>query len=132
MGARHACRGAGGIRHDGAESLPVLKQVCGDQALRSLDLMVAVIPQVDDAAFGALLGEPRADDSAVRWTSPSPTRPATMSPGHERGRAMDITNLGAADGLPPVDWAAVTEKLDAGSVPAPQRCAVFWRRPPGE
>ncbi len=26
---------------------------------------------------------------------------------------MEIINLGAGDGLPPVDWAAVTEKLDA-------------------
>ena len=32
---------------------------------------------------------------------------------------MEIINLGAGDGLPPVDWAAVTEKLDAGSAPAP-------------
>ena len=32
---------------------------------------------------------------------------------------MEIVNLGAADGLPPVDWAAVTEKLDAGSAPPP-------------
>lgn len=32
---------------------------------------------------------------------------------------MDIINLGAADGLPPVNWADVTEKLDAGSPPAP-------------
>jgi hypothetical protein len=31
---------------------------------------------------------------------------------------MEIINLGAGDGLPPVNWAAVTEKLDAGSVPA--------------
>jgi hypothetical protein len=32
---------------------------------------------------------------------------------------MEIINLGAGDGLPPVDWAAITEKLDAGSAPAP-------------
>jgi hypothetical protein len=32
---------------------------------------------------------------------------------------MEITNLGEADGLPPVDWAVVAEKLDAGSAPAP-------------
>jgi pyridoxine/pyridoxamine 5'-phosphate oxidase len=32
---------------------------------------------------------------------------------------MEITNLGQADGLPPVDWAAVAEKLDAASAPAP-------------
>jgi Pyridoxamine 5'-phosphate oxidase len=32
---------------------------------------------------------------------------------------MKIINLGAADGLPPVNWDAVVEKLDAGSAPAP-------------
>jgi hypothetical protein len=32
---------------------------------------------------------------------------------------MEIINLGKADGLPPVDWAAVAEKLDARSLPAP-------------
>ncbi len=32
---------------------------------------------------------------------------------------MDVINLGAADGLPPVSWANVVEKLDAGSSPAP-------------
>jgi Pyridoxamine 5'-phosphate oxidase len=32
---------------------------------------------------------------------------------------MDVINLGAADGLPPVEWAAVVEKLDARSTPAP-------------
>ena len=33
---------------------------------------------------------------------------------------MEITNLGKADGLPPVDWTAVAAKLDAGSAPAPE------------
>ncbi len=32
---------------------------------------------------------------------------------------MRIINLGSADGLPPVDWAAVVAKLDAGSAPPP-------------
>jgi PPOX class probable F420-dependent enzyme len=32
---------------------------------------------------------------------------------------MEIKNLGEADGLPPVEWGAVVEKLDAGSAPAP-------------
>ncbi len=32
---------------------------------------------------------------------------------------MEIINLGKADGLPPVDWAAVVAKLAAGSAPAP-------------
>jgi PPOX class probable F420-dependent enzyme len=33
---------------------------------------------------------------------------------------MEVINLGNAEGLPPVDWAAVVEKLDAGSAPAPE------------
>ena len=32
---------------------------------------------------------------------------------------METINLGAGDGLPPVDWAAVVEELDAKSAPAP-------------
>ena len=32
---------------------------------------------------------------------------------------MQTINLGAADGLPPVDWASIVEKLDANSAPAP-------------
>ncbi|MBO0821854.1 MAG: pyridoxamine 5'-phosphate oxidase family protein [Nocardiopsaceae bacterium] len=32
---------------------------------------------------------------------------------------MEIINLGKADGLPPVDWAAVAETLGAGTAPAP-------------
>ena len=33
---------------------------------------------------------------------------------------MEIINLGVADGLPPVDWSAVVEKLGDGSPPAPE------------
>src|SRR3954469_7368405 len=32
---------------------------------------------------------------------------------------MEIINLGAGDDLPPVDWTAVVEKLEAKSAPAP-------------
>jgi hypothetical protein len=32
---------------------------------------------------------------------------------------MKTVNLGAAEGLPPVDWTQVSEKLDARSAPAP-------------
>lgn len=32
---------------------------------------------------------------------------------------MEVINLGAADELPPVDWATVVERLDAGSAPDP-------------
>lgn len=37
-----------------------------------------------------------------------------------RGDAMDIINLGADEGLPPVNWADVVEKLDTGSRPDPE------------
>lgn len=33
---------------------------------------------------------------------------------------MKITNLGAGDGLPPVDWPSIADKLAAGSAPAPE------------
>jgi hypothetical protein len=33
---------------------------------------------------------------------------------------MEIINLGKADGLPPVEWATLVEKLNAGSAPAPE------------
>jgi Pyridoxamine 5'-phosphate oxidase len=32
---------------------------------------------------------------------------------------MDIINLGAADGLPPVNWSDIVKRLDEGSPPAP-------------
>jgi Pyridoxamine 5'-phosphate oxidase len=32
---------------------------------------------------------------------------------------MKIINLGEAEGLPPVDWAGVVEKLETGSAPSP-------------
>jgi hypothetical protein len=31
---------------------------------------------------------------------------------------METINLGAADGLPPVDWAGIVDELEAGSAPA--------------
>jgi len=33
---------------------------------------------------------------------------------------MEVVNLGAADGLPPVQWSVIVERLDAGSQPAPE------------
>lgn len=32
---------------------------------------------------------------------------------------MEVRNLVAAEGLPPVEWTSIVEKLDAGSAPAP-------------
>jgi len=39
--------------------------------------------------------------------------------GQRKETPVKIVNLGAADGLPPVDWAAVVDKLESGSAPAP-------------
>jgi hypothetical protein len=39
--------------------------------------------------------------------------------GSGRRFPVEIINLGEADGLPPVDWAAVVDKLESGSAPAP-------------
>jgi hypothetical protein len=41
---------------------------------------------------------------------------------------MDTINLGAADGLPPVEWVRILEELDAGSRPAPdaQNARTTW------
>src|SRR3954464_889831 len=38
---------------------------------------------------------------------------------HERGGTVEIVNLGVADGLPPVNWAGILEKLEQGSAPDP-------------
>jgi len=47
-------------------------------------------------------------------------RPCAMScAAAARLHSMETINLGARDGLPPVDWAAVVEELDAKSAPAP-------------
>jgi hypothetical protein len=43
---------------------------------------------------------------------------AIMEPTHAH-EVREIVNLGTADGLPPVDWAAVVEKLETGSAPSP-------------
>src|SRR5215208_934586 len=42
-----------------------------------------------------------------------------MTPDDEGRPIMQTSNLGAAEGLPPVDWADIVGKLDAGSAPAP-------------
>jgi len=42
-----------------------------------------------------------------------------MAEGSVKETPVKIINLGAADGLPPVDWTAVVDKLDSGSSPAP-------------
>src|SRR5438067_13529477 len=39
--------------------------------------------------------------------------------GPRKETAVKMINPGEADGLPPVDWAAVVDKLESGSAPAP-------------
>src|SRR5467141_709786 len=39
--------------------------------------------------------------------------------GQRKELPVEIINLGEADGLPPVDWVAVVDKLESGSAPAP-------------
>jgi hypothetical protein len=39
--------------------------------------------------------------------------------GEAKETAVEIINLGEADGLPPVDWAAIVDKIESGAPPAP-------------
>lgn len=90
------------IGHDVVESLPILQQVCGDQALQFLDLMVAAIPQVDDAAFDALLGERRAQ-LVDQWARFQATIPLVVTP--------VLTQPTFAAGADLIDPMAVTQSL---------------------
>src|SRR6185437_2304120 len=61
----------------------------------------------------------RRDDCRGRRASYVPNAVSAMSAGQGRECHMEVVNLGKADGLPPVDWAAVAASLDAGSAPRP-------------
>lgn len=67
------------IGHDVLESLPALSEICGEQALRFLQLMLTVIPEVDDATFDALLGE-RRDQLVDEWAQFTATVPLVVTP----------------------------------------------------
>ncbi|MFN8035385.1 MAG: amidase [Acidimicrobiia bacterium] len=90
------------IGHDVAESLPVLGQVCGEQARQFLDIMTAVIPTIDDAAFDELIG-PRRFEQAERWARFQQTVPLVVTP--------VLTQPTFAPGLDLVDPMAVTESV---------------------
>lgn len=90
------------IGHDVAESLPVLKGVCGDQALQFLDLMLTVIPRVDDAALGALLGERRVQ-LVEEWARFQTTVPLVVTP--------VLTQPTFAAGADLIDPVAVTQSV---------------------
>jgi len=90
------------IGHDVAESLPVLREVCGEQALQFLELMMAVIPQVDDAAFDALLGE-RRSQLVEQWAAFNANVPLVVTP--------TLTQPTFAAGADLVDPIAVTQSV---------------------
>ena len=90
------------IGHDVAESLPVLREVCGEQALQFLELMMAVIPQVDDAAFDALLGE-RRSQLVEQWAAFNANVPLVVTP--------TLTQPTFAAGADLVDPVAVTQSV---------------------
>src|SRR5207237_10336042 len=58
------------------------------------------------------------DDFRDRWAS-DPLDAIGRMAGQRKELPVEIINLGEADGLPPVDWAAVVDKLESGSAPAP-------------
>ncbi len=58
----------------------------------------------------------RAQPEQHRWAIVAVKRPRAKGGGYLQ--RMEIINLGQADGLPPVDWAAIASKLEAGSAPA--------------
>lgn len=90
------------IGHDVVESLPVLGQVCGEQALRFLEIMTAVIPTIDDAAFDELIG-PRRSALVERWARFQDTVPLVVTP--------VLTQPTFAPGLDLVDPMAVTRSV---------------------
>jgi amidase len=115
------------IGHDVVESLPILQQVCGEQALQFLELMVAVIPHVDEPAFDALLGErrPQLVEEWARFQTAVPlvvtpvlTQP-TFAAGADLVDPMAVTQSVAC--IPPVNLlglpAAVVPAGEAGGLP---------------
>jgi hypothetical protein len=86
-----------------------------DRAVRWRDEHALIVAMVVADQSG---GHSNADDFASRSTSDRKDAVADMTE-RVKGFVMETINLGAADGLPPVNWAAITETLEAGSAPAP-------------
>lgn len=92
----------GVIGHDVAESYTALTEVCGEQAVQFLDLMLTVIPTVDAATFEALLGE-RRRQLVDRWARFNTAVPLVVTP--------VLTQPTFAAGADLVDPAAVTQSV---------------------
>lgn len=92
----------GVIGRDVVDSLSALKDVCGGQALQFLDLMLTVIPSIDNAAFEALLGE-RRSQLIDEWAAFNTNVPLVVTP--------VLTQPTFAAGADLVDPVAVTQSV---------------------
>ena len=90
------------IGHDIVESMPVLRQVCGEQALAFLDLMLGALPTIDDTAFDSLLAGGR-NALIAEWAAFQVATPLILAP--------VLTQPTYAPGADLVDPLAVTASL---------------------
>ena len=67
------------IGHDIIESMPVLRQICGEQGLAFLDLMVSALPTIDDETFDAQLNGGR-DALIAEWAAFQSSTPLVVAP----------------------------------------------------
>lgn len=112
------------IGHDVAASLPIIQGVCGQQTLQFLDMMMAVIPQVDEATFEALLADRRSQliDEWARFQvnvplllTPVLTQP-TYAAGTDLVDPMAVTQSVAC--IPPVNLLGLPAAVVPGGVAA--------------
>jgi cytochrome P450 len=62
---------------------------------------------------------PHGAPTAAMNTVPEARLPCRLADRTAKGNTMEIKNLGVADGLPPVDWDAIVDKLERRAAPAP-------------
>jgi amidase len=67
------------IGHDIVESMPILREICGEQALAFLDLMLQALPTLDDETFAAQLRSGR-DALVAEWAAFQATTPLVLAP----------------------------------------------------
>lgn len=126
------------IGHDVAASLPALRELCGEQALQFLDLMLTVIPTVDDATFETLLGEHRSR-LVDAWSAFQADVPLVLTPvltGPTYAAGADLTDPAAVAAsvacIPPVNVlglpaAVVPAGIAAGLPTGVQLIGPAWR-----